>query len=266
MLITSNVIRARSAGAGKGAARKRHIALQERICQDLPKKGEGDIINNARRDFMSQKSKIAAFTEEAYRVTVTGRHVQVTEPMKDYAIDKLLKLERFSPRLIDIYVTMDIQKLEHRVDVVMQYDTLKIKTHAVSGDMYSSVDLVVNKLKSQIRKYKDQIQEHHFKNQKSEEMNVKVIRAAGREAELRDFNQEIEEANSEALVKNYLLHKVVAQEKKLLKTLRMDEALMKMELSGDHFLLFRSEEDPKKKLKVLYRKTDGEYGLIEPEG
>lgn len=215
---------------------------------------------------MSQKSKAQVYTEEAYRVTVSGRHVQVTESMKEYAIEKILKLERFAPRLIDVNVTMDIQKLDHRVDVVMKYDTIKIKTHAVTGDMYATVDIVVNKLQNQIRRYKDRINDHHFKNQKSEEVNVNVIRAIAAEEELREVNGDIEEENKASLLKAFQPHKLVAQEKRALKTLTLDEALMKLELSGDHFLLFRKEEDSKKTLKVLYRRKDGDFGLIEPEG
>ncbi len=57
-------------------------------------------------------------------------------------------------------------------------------------------------------------------------------------------------------------HEIVEQEKRPLKTLTFDEALMKMELSGDAFLLFKSEED--QKLKVIYRRSDGHYGVIDP--
>jgi putative sigma-54 modulation protein len=56
---------------------------------------------------------------------------------------------------------------------------------------------------------------------------------------------------------------IIGTETKPLKMLTLDEAIMKVDLSGDNFLIFRCEED--QKLKVLYRRTDGHYGLIQPE-
>lgn len=211
---------------------------------------------------MSNKIKLEAFNAEGYNVTITGRHVLVTDSMKDYALEKLSKLERFSPRLIDVVVTMDIQKLEHRVDIVLRFNNMKIKSHAASGDMYASIDLAVDKLKNQIRKYKNKIQDHHLKGLNEIDMNVNVIRAHF-EDELNEVNDEIEEENKQNLIHKYRPHQVVSKEVKPLKTLSLDEAIMNMELAGAVFLVYRSEED--QKIKVIYRRTDGNFGVIEPE-
>lgn len=211
---------------------------------------------------MSNKTKTESLTlEEGYNVTIAGRHVLVTESMKDYALEKLSKLERFSPRSIDIAVTMDIQKLDHRVDVVLHFNNMKIKSHAISGDMYASIDLAVTKLQSQLRRYKNKIQDHHFKGVKEVDMNVNVIRPQS--DELSEVNDDIEDENAKSLTERYRPHQVVQKEVKPLKTLSLDEAIMKMDLSGDIFLVYTSEED--QKIKVIYRREDGNFGVIEPQ-
>lgn len=208
---------------------------------------------------MSRKAKAEEFVNEMYNITVTGRNVQVTDAMKDYAIEKISKLERFSARIIDVNVTIEVQKLDHRVDIVMKVNHLKIKSQAVSTDMYVSIDKAVDKIAAQLRKYKNRLQDHQARNLQAIEMNVNVVGMSGED----EINDEIESESRRLMIDTFIPHQVISKEKKALKQLRVDEAMMKLELSGDHFLIFRSEEDTK--LKVIYRRNDGHYGVIEVE-
>jgi len=210
---------------------------------------------------MSHKSKAAEFVGEGYKIHVTGRNVLVTDSMKTYAIEKVSKIERFSTRIIDVVVTMDIQKLEHRVDIVLKVDHIKIKSQALSNDMYASIDKAVEKIERQLRRYKTKLQEHQNKRLSITDMNVNVMRLP-REIEVEDVNDEIEEENRRQLISEYRPHEIVSQETRPLKMLTEEEAIMKMELSEDAFLIFIAEVD--QKLKVIYRRKDGDYGIIEP--
>lgn len=209
---------------------------------------------------MNNKSKASEFVNDTYNITVLGRNVLVTDAMKDYAIEKVSKIDKFSHRIIDVHITMDIQKLEHRVDIIMSVDHVKIKSSASSEDMYASIDLASDKLQQRLVKYKKRLQEHTAKPLSSVDMNVNVIHS---QDELAAINDEIESENRKQLIKNYHPHKVITQETRPLKILRHDEAIMKIDLSGDNFLIFRSEED--QKLKVIYRRNDGHFGIIEVE-
>ena len=211
---------------------------------------------------MKGKAKAAEFIGESYKIHVTGRNVLVTDAMKDYAIDKLSKIEKFSHKIIDVAVTMDIQKLDHRVDIVMKVDHLKIKSQAASTDMYASIDKATTKIENQLRRYKTKIRDHTAKALNVIDMNVNVFKRANEE-ELIDVNLDIEDETQRRMFKSYDFSEIVTQETKPLKILTYDEAIMKMELSGDAFLIFRSEEDHK--LKVIYRRKDGNFGVIEVE-
>lgn len=209
---------------------------------------------------MSRKSKALQFVNEGYNINVTGRHVQVTDAMKDYAMEKVSKIDRFSQRIIDVNITMDIQKLEHRVDIVLKVDHIKIKAQAITDNMYASIDKATDKISEQLRRYKNKIQEHHVKGVKDIDMNVNVLRSPTHDEEV---NRDIEEENERRLYDNYRPHEIVDRETIPLKVLTYGEAIMKMELSGDVFLIFRSEED--RKLKVIYRRSDRNFGVIEVE-
>ena len=210
---------------------------------------------------MSRKSKALEFVNEGYTVTVTGRNVLVTESMKDYALEKIAKIERFSTRIIDINILMDVQKLDHRVDINLKVNQVKIKSHAVSDNMYASMDLAVDRIVEQIRKYKSRLQDHHAKGVKVIDMNVNVLQVP--QDELTEFNDDIEDENQKRVHNSFIPHEIISKETRPLKVLNTSEAITKMELSGDVFLVYRCEED--KKLKVIYRRNDGNFGIIEPE-
>jgi putative sigma-54 modulation protein len=157
-------------------------------------------------------------------------------------------------RIIEVNVIMDIQKLDHFVELIMKAGNLKITSQASSTDMYASIDKAVARLEAQLRRYKSKLQDHHAKGHAVLNMKVDVIQ---KPEEDDDFNEE-ESGDGKALQ----FPKVINQESIPLKTLTQDEAVMKMELSNDNFMLFKNEVDHK--LKVIYRKKDGNYGIIEP--
>jgi len=209
---------------------------------------------------MTNKNKFSE--ENGYNIQINGRHVQVTEAMKQHARTKLSKLERFHNHIMDVHVTMDIQREEHIVTIIVKLDHFKIKSHAVSTDMYASIDQAVERLQKQVYRWKDRIQDHTSKKLSSVDLKVNVLQRPYPD-ELDEINAEIEAKANQQRMKELMPGQVIGQETIPLKTLLIGEAVMKMELSGDHFLLYRAEED--RKIKVIYRRKDGNYGIIQAE-
>ncbi len=205
---------------------------------------------------MVDKSKFAAEEAEGYKLTVYGKSVHVTEGMKNYLKEKLAKIERFHKHIMDIHVTMDIQRLEHTISILIKLDHLQIKVAASSSDMYASIDEAVTRLQQKIRRWKERIQDHAAKSRSVVDMTVNVLRKPYNYLE--EINAEIELQKK----KDDMPH-IIDNEKIPLKMLTTQEAVMKMELSDDDFLLFKGEED--QKLKMIYRRPDGNYGLILPQ-
>lgn len=195
---------------------------------------------------------------EGYNVAIQGRHLQISDAINNYVFEKVEKLERLSPRLIHLHIVLEVQKLEHRVDVVMRFDNFKVKGSGASENMYAAIDQAFDRLQAQVKKHRERIHEHQSKVKDEALIHLHVYPKA---EEI--FNQEIEAENAKRERERYKVPKVVRSDKRTLKTLTLLEAMMKLDLSQDPFLLYRSEED--RKLKVLYRTKDGNFGVIAPE-
>jgi putative sigma-54 modulation protein len=87
--------------------------------------------------------------------TVTFRHMEHSQPLKDYGIDKLQKLEKYVDSVLDAEITFTVEKFRHRAQVVLSSDGLKITAEQESDDMFTSVDLVVDKLEKQIKRHRE---------------------------------------------------------------------------------------------------------------
>jgi len=203
------------------------------------------------------KEKFSGFE---YPIHVIGRHVDITDPIKAYAVDKLAKSERFGGHVIDATIIMNIQKLVHSVDFILDVNNHKIKVSGRSENMYTSIDQAVAKLEAKLRRYTGRLREHHSKPISAIEMNVNVI---GVVSPTDEVNDQIEEENLRQIEKELRPHQIVSRKKRMLKTLDRETALIRMELSEDNFLIYKCEED--QKLKVLYRRDDENYGIIELE-
>jgi putative sigma-54 modulation protein len=200
------------------------------------------------------------FAGYEYPIQVIGRHVDVTPAMKNYAIEKLGKIERFGGHVVDAVITMDIQKMLHTVDIVINVNNTIIKVSGWSESMYASIDQAIEHLKAKLRRYVRRLHEYNKKHLAEVDMAVNVVQ---RLSDIDDINDQIEEENLKTLEEQLRPHPVLSQEKRALKILSQEEAVMKMELSEEHFMVYRSEED--QKLKVIYKRDDGTYGIIEVE-
>ncbi len=207
----------------------------------------------------------AKFTEQeeamGIRINILGRNVYVTDAMKNYAYDKLSKIDRFHNHVMDLHVTMDIQKMEQSVVILLQLDHFRVKVSASSTDMYASIDKAVEKLRAKIRRWKSRIQDHHKKGRSAVDMQINVLQRPFDDLEM--INAAIESENLTQQIEEYRPPQIIGSDTRPLKTLTTEEAIMKMELSDDHFMLFKGLED--NKFKVIYRRKDGHYGLIFPE-
>jgi putative sigma-54 modulation protein len=96
------------------------------------------------------------------RILITGRHVGVTEAMKDYAREKVGKLEKIFDRLTKVEVTMDVTHDANAVEIVVDANRgVRLVGKAEAPDMYAAIDLAEDKLARQLRKHKQRLTDHH---------------------------------------------------------------------------------------------------------
>lgn len=97
-------------------------------------------------------------------IRIAGRHVQVTNAMKDYVKKKLSHLERYFNHIIEAHVIMDIEKKNrHKIEIVLHTNAGKIFGEEKTDDMYASIDKVLGKMEVQLKRQKEKIKEHKLK-------------------------------------------------------------------------------------------------------
>jgi putative sigma-54 modulation protein len=96
------------------------------------------------------------------KISITGRHLGVTESMKTYAREKVEKLGRYFDRPTRAHVTMDVERETHRVEIVLDLVRgTSLVGKAEAPDMYAALDLAEQKLAQQVRRFKQRLKDHH---------------------------------------------------------------------------------------------------------
>lgn len=181
-------------------------------------------------------------------ITVTGRHVDITDSMKEHAKNKVLKLEKYAPGLIlDAHIIMDIEKYRHIVEITLKGKTFTIHAKEETGDMYSSIDILISKLEKKLRSIKEKLQDHHKKStQQAEKQVMHLLSSQLKDDKKTDTEKQIS----------------IIYEKIDDKPLFVEDAIIKLQESHNHFLAFLNAET--NKVNVVYKKSDQEVGVIEP--
>lgn len=195
------------------------------------------------------------------KVSIVGRNLPVTQGMRDHILDKIHKIEHISPQVVEVIVYLEVQKTEHRVEVNYKFSHFRVVTHAVATDMYASIDLACARVKRKLRKWKTRIQDHHGKNLSEALVELHVLDR--QKEDLLEINDMIDDVNISEIETELKPPAIMSKREYSIPMLTLDEAAMRIELSDDTFMVFRSEED--QKLKVIYVRRDKSLGLLEIE-
>ncbi|MGD9034071.1 MAG: ribosome-associated translation inhibitor RaiA [Desulfobacteraceae bacterium] len=175
-------------------------------------------------------------------ISVTFRHMQPTESLKTYAEEKVSKIKRYLDFPLEAHVVLSVEKFRHIADVTLSVNGTWIKGIEETDDMYSAIDQVMDKLEKQVKKYLSKIRNRRTENRKGEET------LAAEETE-EDVAFGIEGPSIEV-------------EKMLAKPMDPEEAAMQLSTSQQDFIVFRNSRS--EEINVIYKRKDGNLGLIEP--
>lgn len=92
------------------------------------------------------------------KINITGRHIDISDALRDYAEKKISKLEKYFQQLIDTHLILYVEKLDHVAELVMNGDSFQFYAKERAADLYSAIDLLADKMESQISRYKERIQ------------------------------------------------------------------------------------------------------------
>jgi len=95
------------------------------------------------------------------QINLSGHHVDITTPLRDYVNSKMERLERHFDHVTDIHVVLGVEKLRHKAEATMHISGGDIFADAVEENMYAAIDALVDKLDRQLKKHKEKITDHH---------------------------------------------------------------------------------------------------------
>lgn len=175
------------------------------------------------------------------QVAVRGKNIEVTSALRDYVEKKLGKIEKYVDYPVTAQANLYTERGRHIVEVTAALNGLVLRGEEATGDMYASIDLVADKLEKQVLKYRSRLRR----------------RKEGAVAPAAPVVAAPEDASAE------LDGKVVKTKRFPVKPVPVDEAILQMELVSHDFFVFVNSETGK--VNVVYRRHDGDYGLLEPE-
>lgn len=178
------------------------------------------------------------------KVTVIGKNIEVTPALKDMLEKKISKLDRYFDEEIRARATLSVQKSRQIVEVTIPFNGVILRVEEATDDMYKSIDQVESKIERKIRKQKTKL---------TRRSNESLRFSAINEMAFDDVKDEDVDLDS----------KIVRTKNFIVKPMHEEEAILQMELLGHNFFVYQDANTSK--VNVIYKRKDGNYGLLEPD-
>jgi len=193
-------------------------------------------------------------------ISVTGRHVSITDAMRDHAHKKVASLHLDYPRIIEARVILDVESnFRHRAEIVLHCaNHITIEAHSTTADMYASIDETLSKVARMMRKHKTaMLKKNHRPGKGKARGEVKFLAEVLGDNGVSGPGMGV--AEDLQAVPVVIVHKEVAP----VKPLQEMEAIEEMEVRQLPFVVFR--QPGADKLSILYRRKDGDYAVVHPQ-
>ncbi len=183
------------------------------------------------------------------QIIIKTHHDEMSPSIKEYVEKKLSKLDQFFDKIQEIQVDLDVEKFPSESDRHIVSSTVLVPGSALivkesSQDLYASIDIMVDKLQRQLKKYKQKLR---LKNRKQAMKTKRDIQRISLNLSAEEPKKNKDEDPSKLFIR---------------KPMHPEDAAMILEDSEQSFLVFRNASN--EKINVIYVTDDGNFGLIEP--
>lgn len=175
-------------------------------------------------------------------ITVTFRHIDASESLKAYAEEKMSKMDKYFDFPVEAHIVLAVEKFRRSADVTLNVNGTLIKGVVETEDMYSAIDQVMDKIEKQVKRNREKMRDRRAESRKNETDLVRSETEEVADTAAEGFRIEVE--------------KIVA------KPMDAEEAAMQLNLSQQDFMVFRNSRS--REINVIYRRKDGNLGLMEP--
>ena len=177
------------------------------------------------------------------KYTFTGKNLSIFDDVKDKVEKKLSRIQKLVPDDAEVFVTISKIRHQYKMEVSVPLHKRLLRAEILAGDINACLDSVVDVLEKQIVKYKGRLRERNRRNAATSEEVYYLEEQPGSE-------------DTDTV-------KIHRTKRFALKPLAAQDAVMEMELLGHSFFVFRNAGT--EEINVVYKRNDGEYGLIEPQ-
>ena len=177
------------------------------------------------------------------KITLRGKNIEITEAIEEKVSEKLPKLDKYFivSENVEAKVLVRTYPYGQKIEVTIPTEYVLLRAEVVDQDLYNAIDLVIDKLEGQIRKYKTRL------NRKSKDNKLAFNLAS---------IEPLEDEEEDVLVKTKTICHIQ-------KEYTPSSICLQMELIGHSFFVYRDTETDA--ISIVYRRNDGDYGLIETE-
>lgn len=203
------------------------------------------------------------------QLIVQGKNIQVTDRLREYVETKVNRLDRYLSTITDARMELASERTRRHGDrqiaqLTIHSKGMMLRAEERSGDIFTSVDMVMDKMKRQIDRYKRK-RRARLRSAQTREIDAREF-ATGlsdeeldeREIDAEELLDEITEGDQEGLE-----GAIVRVKRFQVAPMDPEEAVEQMELLGHDFFVFYNADGGQ--FNVVYRRRDGNYGLIQPE-
>jgi putative sigma-54 modulation protein len=185
-------------------------------------------------------------------MNITFRHLDPIDSLKNYAQEKVERVNKYLDRATEAHVVLSLERHLHHADITIHSGSFVLRGREKSEDMYASIDLAMDKIERQLKRYKEKLKGHHGRERvhHRHELVERKARYTVLEAP--------EPESAEAQVK------VVKTNEILARPMSVEQAIMQMDLLNNDFYVFTNSTTME--MNVVYRRKDGTVGLIEASG
>ena len=171
----------------------------------------------------------------------TGRHIEVTPALKSHVENHFEKIKHlFDGNVTKTHIVIEVERGRHRAEIIVNMRDRILTADTTAADMYQALTQTIDKLEKQALKLKNKIKDKHQKAKK-----VSTIESI--------VDEEIKPSSAP---------RIISDRRGSIKPMTAEEAVLKLGADGKQFVMFRDAEN--EKLSVLYKRKDGNYGLIQP--
>ncbi|MEW6434406.1 MAG: ribosome-associated translation inhibitor RaiA [Myxococcota bacterium] len=181
-------------------------------------------------------------------MNITFRHLDPIDSLKNYAQEKVERVNKYLDRATEAHVVLSLERHLHHADITIHSGTYVLRGREKSEDMYASIDLAMDKIERQLKRYKEKLKSHHGKERVHHRADL-VAKARYTVFEPVDHDE------AEAQVK------VVKTNEILARPMAVEQAIMQMDLLNNDFYVFTNSTTME--MNVVYKRKDGTIGLIE---